>query len=550
MKRSTKAALFSGLVFPGLGHLYLRKYWRGVFLVAIASVALYTVVSEAIDTASSIVREIELGGVPLETEAISNLIAERSRSHEGSTDFAAIVFLVTWVVGIIDSCRVGRRQELLMLAIFVLWTAVSPRPDAQEDTSAHAHLQLVIRGEGRPLPDWEQAYVRHAMDRLFAGCATRTAYDAGKPEDDRANRISVTTGPQSRRILQATGGSSQPFATLAFLQIEGDHVYRYDDCQPAHLLPLVGIMEAGGMQMKGGELRRSAGLTSYEPNRIGWTFDDNDVDEGFLDATVSLKYPFLHDGYYSNERFDGGLYFAFTGRFGQYIESRDSSPVVGKRFNPKLFWRYWLGDDSRYIDFGLAHESNGQNIHSGESYRRAREELILRGQNPDFARDYISRGWDYLSLDWRHTLHDWNGTLNTYLNLKYFLDDGPFQGEPEEYNDWEGDGVRRRKEYDGVSLLAKYEFGGGFCLGGGAAADDTGWSLDVCLQKAAWQYTTGYDDLFDNNTNRLEFTVDLWSFPVMFWGQTGYNSDLVDYYRRVDSWGISLELQSNPTRIW
>jgi hypothetical protein len=31
----------------------------------------------------------------------------------------------------------------------------------------------------------------------------------------------------------------------------------------------------------------------------------------------------------------------------------------------------------------------------------------------------------------------------------------------------------------------------------------------------------------------------------MIWGQNGYNSDLVDYYKNVRSWGIALELQTN-----
>ena len=26
---------------------------------------------------------------------------------------------------------------------------------------------------------------------------------------------------------------------------------------------------------------------------------------------------------------------------------------------------------------------------------------------------------------------------------------------------------------------------------------------------------------------------------IVIWGQTGYNSSLVDYYRKVDSWGIA-----------
>ena len=441
------------------------------------------------------------------------------------------------------------RTGALLIALLT-WNAASPRLYAQESEPGSHSLELTIRSEQRAVPDWEQAYFVNALERLYSGCSRKVPYDPDEAAHPRPNQLTLDTGPDSRRVVQAIGGSSAPFTQMAFLEFDGDEVFRYQDCQPAHAIPIVSIMEATGMELAAGERRRSAGLTSYEPNRIGWRFDDDDVAEGYLDATVSLKYPFLHDGYFSNKKFDGGLYFAFTGRFSQYIESRDSSPVISKRFNPKLFWRYWLGDDSRYIDLGLAHESNGQNINSEAAYLRAREDFILEGQNPDFARDYISRGWDYLSFDWKHAFEFSHGNLDTYLNLKYFLDDGPFQGEPEEYNDWEGYGVQRRKEYDGVGLLAKYEFGRSFCLGGEAARDADGWVPDVCLKKVAWEYTTGYDGLFDNDTNRLEFTVDLWSFPVMFWGQTGYNSDLVDYYREVDSWGITLELHSTSTRIW
>jgi hypothetical protein len=165
---------------------------------------------------------------------------------------------------------------------------------------------------------------------------------------------------------------------------------------------VAGILESQSLDPRPSQRRTVAGLTSYEPNRLGWTFDDNDVDEGYLDAIFSLKYPLFHDDYYSREGSPLNAYLAFTGRFSQYIESRDSSPVIGRRFNPKFFLRHWLGDDSRYIDFGLAHESNGQNISSEGAYLREREDFESEGQDPDFARDYISRGWDYLSLDWKH----------------------------------------------------------------------------------------------------------------------------------------------------
>ena len=70
------------------------------------------------------------------------------------------------------------------------------------------------------------------------------------------------------------------------------------------------------------------------------------------------------------------------------------------------------------------------------------------------------------------------------------------------------------------------------------------WEIDVCLQEVSWQYTTGYDDVFDNSTNRAEFAIEFWGLAIMLWGQTGYNSDLVNYYVDVDSWGIALELES------
>ncbi|NND67534.1 MAG: hypothetical protein HKN19_08105, partial [Halioglobus sp.] len=154
----------------------------------------------------------------------------------------------------------------------------------------------------------------------------------------------------------------------------------------------------------------------------------------------------------------------------------------------------------------------------------------------------ISRGWDYLSLDWKHTWYTApGGALDTYLLTRYFLDDGPFQGEPEESNVWEGFGLHKRKEYDGLGFIGKYRFGGTFCAFGEP-------QQGICLRKLAWLYNTGYDGIFDNNTNRIELTIDLGGIPLQVWGQRGYNSDLVDYYQKTDSWGVTLELNSASLR--
>ena len=439
-------------------------------------------------------------------------------------------------------------RTFLYRSTAALLTALAVNPALGSDAKRspeQSQLDLRIAGKRQPMPDWEAHYLSMAVDRLYQSCTRVESLAEGSTPETRNNQLSVAMDNGSSRTIQALSGSARPFSKLAFYEVDGTGaVRRFGDCNAAHVLPVAGIIESRNLENNPPERRTVAGLTSYEPNRIGWTFDDNDVDEGYLDAVLSVKYPFFHDGYYSAEGPALNAYFAFTGRFSQYIESRDSSPVIGRRFNPKFFLRHWLGDDSRYIDIGYAHESNGQNINSEEAYLRERADFIAEGQDPDFARDYISRGWDYLSLDWKHAWGHHPAGLNTYLKLKYFLDDGLFQGNPEEYNLWEGDGEHHRDEYDGIDFLAKYRFGKSLCATSLFPKKKHNRDSNFCLKKVAWRYTTGYDTVFDNNTNRLELTVDLWDIPLMIWGQTGYNSDLVDYYKDVDSWGIALELQS------
>jgi TM2 domain-containing membrane protein YozV len=111
MKRSIKAALLSGLVFPGLGHIYLRRYVQGILLGFGAALAIYFVVSTAVHTALDVAEKIEGGGVPLDVKAITDLVSQQSRGTAQLTNIATIALLAFWAIGIADSYRVGRAQE-------------------------------------------------------------------------------------------------------------------------------------------------------------------------------------------------------------------------------------------------------------------------------------------------------------------------------------------------------------------------------------------------------------------------------------------------------
>ena len=48
----------------------------------------------------------------------------------------------------------------------------------------------------------------------------------------------------------------------------------------------------------------------------------------------------------------------------------------------------------------------------------------------------------------------------------------------------------------------------------------------------------------DDNTLRVEAGVHAYQFPFSIWVQKGYGSDLAQYYKKVSSWGIEVQLGS------
>ena len=278
-------------------------------------------------------------------------------------------------------------------------------------------------------------------------------------------------------------------------------------------------------------------LETYKPNTIGYTKADNDV--GFVDFQLSFMYPLFHDNQPASAAagFLPYPYFTFTGRFGQYIRTRPSSPVIAKSYNPELFFRYWLSpegkdkDHADKLDFIYGHESNGQSINTESSYKQKQIDLIADGDDPAYADDYISRGWDYVSMRWGHNWNQHNTAdshFTTYLSVKTFLDSGLLQKNQEDYNDWENNPEGKpRAETDGIELSARFNTS----FNSGIVSGD---SIIVT-------YTTGLENSFQFNTYKAEFVLDIGNLPLMIWARHGYNSDLVDYYQEVTSVGLGIE---------
>ena len=112
MKKSTKAALLSGLVFPGLGHLVSRSYYRAGALVLGSAVAMYVVVSITVRQAMAVVDRILNGELDIASSNITELAVATLDPVESQTaSYALWIFLLLWLVAIIDAWRLGNTMD-------------------------------------------------------------------------------------------------------------------------------------------------------------------------------------------------------------------------------------------------------------------------------------------------------------------------------------------------------------------------------------------------------------------------------------------------------
>jgi len=82
MKKSMKAALLSAFVFPGVGHIYLKRYISGILLSGISFVGSYYLLSKTVERSLQIVEKTQSGDVQLDVTAITELVAKQPTGTE------------------------------------------------------------------------------------------------------------------------------------------------------------------------------------------------------------------------------------------------------------------------------------------------------------------------------------------------------------------------------------------------------------------------------------------------------------------------------------
>ncbi|MDB5959470.1 MAG: hypothetical protein JWP59_764 [Massilia sp.] len=108
MKKSTVAVLLSLLVFPGAGHVYLKRRLRGLAFLAPALLAVLYIFNQALDEANKIVGQISSGAMPLDPAAMAAQI-EQSGGNTTAANIASAVMLICWAGSALDAWWLARR---------------------------------------------------------------------------------------------------------------------------------------------------------------------------------------------------------------------------------------------------------------------------------------------------------------------------------------------------------------------------------------------------------------------------------------------------------
>lgn len=109
MSRPVIAVLISALVFPGAGHLYLKRGGRALLFLLPTLAAVAVFLGQAFEQASEIAAQVMAGTVAPDPVAIAARV-EQSGGASSVGTAAAVVMLVCWLGAMLDAYLLARGE--------------------------------------------------------------------------------------------------------------------------------------------------------------------------------------------------------------------------------------------------------------------------------------------------------------------------------------------------------------------------------------------------------------------------------------------------------
>lgn len=111
MNPAIKAALFSALLFPGWGQIYLKKYKRGIMIILPVAAGMLSITWAIVQVAITVLKAAPLKKGTVDFSAVVNLTINSIKA----LDFYYLLFIFLlifffWVYSIIDAYLLGKKE--------------------------------------------------------------------------------------------------------------------------------------------------------------------------------------------------------------------------------------------------------------------------------------------------------------------------------------------------------------------------------------------------------------------------------------------------------
>jgi TM2 domain-containing membrane protein YozV len=111
MNTATKAALFSAILFPGWGQLYLKHYKRGFVFILPVLIGALTIVWMVIQAGTAIIKTTPLKKGTVEFNNIIQVAVDAFKMLDiFNLLFILLLLAVLWVLSIADAYQLGKKM--------------------------------------------------------------------------------------------------------------------------------------------------------------------------------------------------------------------------------------------------------------------------------------------------------------------------------------------------------------------------------------------------------------------------------------------------------
>jgi TM2 domain-containing membrane protein YozV len=108
---ATKAALFSALLYPGWGQIYLKKYKRGIAFILPVTAAIISIVWSIIQMAITIIKAAPLKKGTVDFSVVIKVTGDAIKAINLKIFFFMLaIIILLWIYSIFDAYILGKKM--------------------------------------------------------------------------------------------------------------------------------------------------------------------------------------------------------------------------------------------------------------------------------------------------------------------------------------------------------------------------------------------------------------------------------------------------------